>query len=177
MLLVQVWEAAFVPGQSGLPFENSGPAMSLRSLEPAGHEALGDPCSRADPLAIMGKKPQAGLADGNTDPKSHRLLLFLGMQAIAVAVVLNMFRNSGVLDIALSYGEAYNPFRVPCGWLPEAEYALLSDRIVRPYGVFTGYGKWTPSGCRIACMGAAGTPSPKPLAAVPHAVQCTSGGA
>lgn len=83
--------------------------------------------------------PAESLPDLERGTDKRKLFLFFAVQAIAVAILTNEFKKSGVLSVLLSYGEAWNPWRPQCGWLTEADFVLLSDNVVMPFGVVPGY--------------------------------------
>lgn len=97
-------------------------------------------------------------------PDWRRWAIYIAVQAVAAAVVLRKMSDTGVLDAALAYGAALNPFRTPCGFVPEAQYVLLSDRIVVPYGVLPGFGeRWAPGlHWHVACGAVADAQLPPP---------------
>ena len=61
---------------------------------------------------------------------------------MGIGILITQFQKAGVLDIVASHVEVYNPWRAACGYMPEAQFVLKSDKIVTPYGTLPGFGKY-----------------------------------
>ena len=87
----------------------------------------------APPTAPAAKVPEFG-----TDPR--RVFISAAMQVAVVAFLLHYFLGSAAYYDVKAY--LSTRFGEPCGLLPQKEFVLVSDRVVRPFGTYPGYGEW-----------------------------------
>lgn len=89
----------------------------------------------------MPPRPKPPAPEPTLGLQRSRVLASLGMYVIAVAVLYQKYNDSGMLGLIASHARARLPWVSNCGLLPDKEFVLLADRIVRPRsGVGPGAG-------------------------------------
>lgn len=84
----------------------------------------------------MGPPPSyPTLPDG---PSTRRVLMSFIMQAATIAIIIHSMQRTGLLDVISGLIIAYNPWVLPCGWLPYKEFILASNRVISNYHMGPG---------------------------------------